>query len=163
MNAKNLIAASLLLFVAASLVVLTVKAFRQEPQAEVAPQASAAASAQASSPESLDNVVIAYYFHGNTRCPTCRTIESFAEEAVKSGFAEEIRDGRVEWRVLNYEEPANKPFVDQYEILAPIVVLSKYDSGQETRWARLDEVWNLTDDKEAFVAYVQKEAKTLLE
>lgn len=38
--------------------------------------------------------VTAYYFHGSTRCTTCRKIEAFSREAVQTGFSEALKTGK---------------------------------------------------------------------
>ena len=37
--------------------------------------------------------VVAMYFHRTQRCPTCQKMGSFSDEAVKTGFADQIKDG----------------------------------------------------------------------
>jgi len=69
----------------------------------VVPTATAAPAK--SQPSVSDRTVVAYYFHGNFRCPTCRKIEALSREAVESGFPEDLKAGRLEWRVINVEEP----------------------------------------------------------
>jgi hypothetical protein len=78
-----------------------------------------------------------------------------------AGFAEELAKGEVQWRVLNYEHPENRSLVERYQIVAPIVVLSKVKDGTETSWSSLDKVWQLTHDKAEFVRYVREEANQL--
>ena len=87
------------------------------------------------------------------RCPTCRTIEATAEEAVASGFADELESGQIQWRVINYESSGNEHFTTDYEAVAPSVVLGKYVGGQQTTWKALPEVWELVGDKPAFVRF----------
>jgi hypothetical protein len=160
MNVKNLTTVLLLLFVGASVVVLVIRGRREEPQGE---QPSVAATSATVEEEPLADGMIAYYFHGSTRCPTCETIEAYGHEAIQSGFANQIREGSVQWRVLDYEQPDQEEVVDKFEVLASVVVLARVENGQETKWSRLDRVWDLTDDKEAFVAYVQEEAHALMQ
>ena len=95
---KNILSVGLLLFVAASIAVLVVKSLQQGPPAD------------AWSPPS--DGVVAYYFHGKVRCVTCKSIEAFAHEAIQSGFAEQLGQRRIVWRVVNYEQPGNEHFGD---------------------------------------------------
>lgn len=96
---------------------------------------------------------IAYYFHGSTRCPTCRRIEAHARDAV----AEEVKVDKVDWRVVNYEEPANQHFATDFKLLCPSVVLAQVRDGATMRWKNLDRVWELNDDRAAFLDYVGAE------
>jgi len=101
-----------------------------------------------------DSKVIVYYFHGNKRCNTCRTIEAYTAEAVNSGFEKQIESGRVEWRPVNIDEPENGHFVEDYELTTRTVVLVDIVEGREGKWTKLDRVWDLTGDKDAFVDYI---------
>ena len=56
----------------------------------------------------------------------------------------------------------NEHFTTDYEIFAPTVVLVSISDGSEQSWKNLDRVWELVDDKEAFVEYVRSETKTML-
>jgi hypothetical protein len=163
MKPKNLVAIGLLIFVAACIIVLTVKALRPSLPPVAATPAAAPGVGRPEAEEPVDDGVIAYYFHGNTRCPTCRAIESYARGAVQTGFAEQLESGRLTWRVVNYESPGNEHFATQYEIFAPTVVLVETRDGSRQRWKNLDRVWELVDDKDAFVQYVQSETETMLQ
>lgn len=157
MNAKNLLAIALLLFVAASIVVLAVKSLREDPQAA---QAGSQAAQAAQSPAA--DGVIAYYFHGKVRCPTCRSIEAYAHEAVNTGFTEQLGSGQIQWQVVNYEEPGNEHFATDYELIAPSVVLVRNTAGSPAKSKNLDRVWELVGDKVSFVEYVQQETRDFL-
>lgn len=148
MSIKNVVAAFLLLFVAASVVVLAAKSLRQSPPAATAEQGP-------------DRLVV-YYFHGKVRCPTCMNIEAYAHEAVTGGFAAELGDGRIEWKVVDFEQPDNEHFAKDFDLAAPSVVLVEMKSGARGKWKNLPEVWELVGDKPAFVAFVQKEVRAFL-
>ncbi len=145
MNTKRVISGLLLLFVAASLVVLGVKQLQSTP------------------PTAEADGIVAYYFHGKTRCPTCQRIESQAQEAVEGGFARELQQGKLQWRIVNYEEPGNEHFRKEYNLAAPIVVFSEIRDGQHVRSMDVPEVWQLVDDKPAFIAHVREQLRAFLD
>lgn len=131
--------------------------------------APAVASAAAETPASLAkgparpaHRVIAYYFHGTFRCPSCRRIELYTQEALETAFADALRDGRLEWRVLNVDEPDNAHYINDYKLYTRSVVLSDLRDGKEVRWKNLDRVWRLLGDKEAFLDYVRGEVAAYL-
>ena len=163
MKPKNVVTIGLLMFVGACIMVLTVKALRQSPPAVAANPAAAPGVGSPEAGEPMDDGVIAYYFHGNTRCPTCRAIESYAHEAVQTGFADQLESGKLKWQVVNYESPGNEHFATDYEIFAPTVVVVEISDGSQQEWKNLDRVWELVDDKDAFVQYVQSETETMLQ
>jgi hypothetical protein len=106
-----------------------------------------------------DRTVVAYYFHGNFRCQTCRKIEAISREAVESGFPEELKTGRLEWHVINVEEPENEHFVKDYQLFSKSLVLVAREGSKQTRWKNLQKVWTLVGDKEEFIQYVRDEIR----
>ena len=114
-------------------------------------------------PQTLDAEVVAYYFHGNLRCKTCRTIEAYSEEAIQSEFADELASGRLAWRVVNVEEPENKHFVKDFELVSRSLVLTEYEDGEVIRWQNLKQVWQLVRDKEKFLDYVHTSTREFLQ
>ena len=150
MSMKNILSISLLLFVAAGIVVLTVKGLRQNPQSQSRCQLA------------IKDGVIVYYFHSNTRCPTCENIEAYAHEAVESGFADELKTKQIVWQVINYETPGNEHFATDYEVAAPNVVLVMFKDGNRVKWKGLPEVWEHVGDKPAFINFVQTSLREFL-
>lgn len=106
---------------------------------------------------------VVYYFHGNMRCMTCKKIEAYTATAVQSGFAEQLDDGRLAWRVVNIDEPANAHFVEDFELVTRSVVLAEYVDGECVRWQNLQDVWDLVGDEAEFIRYVQDETRAFLE
>ncbi len=107
--------------------------------------------------------IIAYYFHGNQRCRTCRTIEAYAAEAVQNGFADEIKGGRLEWQVVNTDKPENEHYVGDFQLVTRSLVLQEKVKGVQERWKNLPRIWELVRNKEAFQKYVQEETRAFLE
>ena len=160
MTLKEATANSLLMFVAATCVVLIVKAISPVPQAS---QAGGAGGAAVDAPAlATQDGVQVYYIHGSFRCSTCQTIEAYAKEAVESGFPEELRDGRIEWHAINYEDPGNERYAVDYEVVAPTVILAKFAGGRQVEWKGLHEVWELVGDKGAFLNFVQKSLREFM-
>lgn len=106
--------------------------------------------------------VVAYYFHTNTRCSTCRKIEQYSQEAIKEGFAEELKNGKLEMRIVNYEQPENRHFIQDYKLVSKSLVLVNMVDGKQTKWTNLKLVWQLTGRKDAFLNYVRKEVRSYL-
>jgi len=106
--------------------------------------------------------VVAYYFHGNFRCATCRTIEAYSQEAITTGFADEIASGRLAWRAVNIDEPENKHFVQDFGLLSRSLVLADYVDGKVIRRQNLERVWQLVRNKEAFLDYVRTSTREFL-
>lgn len=171
MKLKSIATVVLLAFVAASIGYLVVKETGGRPT-QAALQSNDKLPSQEQHKESpvpseagdAGQKVIVYYFHGNVRCITCVTIESYAKEAVEEGFPEALSSGRVEWRVVNVEEPGNDHYVRDFQLTTRSVVVERLVDGKEKEWKNLQRVWELIrGDKEDFLKYIQDETKGYLE
>ena len=91
-----------------------------------------------------------------------RKIEAFSQEAVESGFPEDLKAGRLEWRVINVEEPGDEHFAKDYQLYSKALVLVEKEGSKQTRWKNLQDIWTLVDNKEAFIKYVQAEIRSYL-
>ena len=98
-----------------------------------------------------------YYFHGSTRCATCKTIEAYARETVASAFAPEVKAGSLEWKTVDVDEPASQHFVRDFKLYTRSVVV--VDAKDPKRFKVLDRVWQLVGDKAAFQKYVEQEIR----
>jgi hypothetical protein len=112
--------------------------------------------------KSQNSKLIAYYFHGTFRCTTCRTIEQYSHDAIQMYFAKELGNGRLEFRPVNIEEPENKHFIQDYQLVTRSLVLSLVSDGKETKWKNLPDVWKLVRDKDKFFQYVKDEIEIFL-
>jgi thiol-disulfide isomerase/thioredoxin len=113
--------------------------------------------------DNKDRKVIIFYFYGNVRCFTCKRIERLTKEAVKEEFGKEMKNGVVEIKAINVQEPSNKHFIKDYRLYTKSVIVSDLIQGKEERWKNLQRVWELVRNDEAFKRYVQKEVKEYLQ
>jgi hypothetical protein len=149
---------TLLLFLAATGAALAWSAPAEVP----APKAPADSTAAAPDTTALPHRVIAYYFHTSYRCVSCRKIEAYATEAIAAGFPNELKDGRLVWRVVNIEEKGNEHFVNDYKIFTKSVILVDEWNGQQRSWKNLPKIWELLGDKDRFLRYVRSETSVYL-
>lgn len=110
----------------------------------------------------LERRVIAYYFHTNYRCATCRKLEAYSHAAIEAAFPEELESGRLVWRLVNLEEKGNEHFIKAYQLYTKALVVVEEAKGQQKRWKNLEEIWELVTQKEKFYAYVQNEVRIYL-
>jgi hypothetical protein len=102
-----------------------------------------------------DHQVVAIYFHRTVRCPTCKKIGGLAEEAVNKGFAEQLANGSVEFRYVDFQDEKNAELTKAYKITGPTMVLLDVVDGRVTRWAPLPKVWQLVAKPQELQTYVQ--------
>jgi len=110
-------------------------------------------------PAQATTILRVYYFHRTIRCPSCEKIEALAQKAVEDGFAGELATGKMQWRIINIDEPQNKHFEDDYRLQMQSVIVSEIRGGKETRWKNLEKVWDMLDDDTGFIRYVQDEIR----
>jgi uncharacterized protein YfkK (UPF0435 family) len=163
---QTLLTGALLLLVGAAFGAIVVKLAGKEsstgnPQS-ASPSAQSVAATQGS-PQPVQDGVIVYLFHGNVRCPTCLAIEATTKEVLKTRFAETLQSGKVIVKELNYEEPANKDYIQKYQLIAPTVVMVKIEKGRETHFENLMDVWQLVGEKERFSRFIESNLQKLLD
>ena len=105
----------------------------------------------------LDQKVIAYYFHGTRRCPTCLKLEQYSKEAIEKNFPAELVSGELEFRAINLENKGNEHFVNDYRLYTKSLILSLVKSGKEVKSKNLVAIWELVGNKEKFSKYVKEE------
>jgi len=106
--------------------------------------------------------VIAYYFHGNRRCISCKKIESYTHEAIEQGFKSEIESGQLSWQPTNVDQKENNHFIKDYQLYTKSVIISRRVNDKEVEWKNLQEVWKLLGNEKAFKEYIQDEIRSFL-
>jgi len=111
---------------------------------------------------SQNSKVVAYYFHGTFRCSTCQTIEKYSKEAIEHYFANELKNGTLEFKSLNLEEAENRHYIQDYQLFSRSLVISLVKQDKEVTWKNLTDVWKLVRDKDKFFQYVKDEVEIFL-
>jgi hypothetical protein len=139
---RRIVSVSLLLFVAASIITIVVQEIRRPPIAE----------------GKIDegDKVVAYYFHTDVRCVTCETLEKLSTEAMEP-FGD-----RLEWRVVNTDREEHAHFVEDFQLITKSVILTRIRGGERVAWKNLEAIWDLVDDRKAFLRYVREETEAFL-
>ncbi len=106
--------------------------------------------------------VVAMYFHRTERCPTCKKMGSYTEEAVKTAFADEIKKGQVAFYFINFEDEKNARYTKAYDISGPALIVAKISDNKVASYRNLEEIWSHVGEKEKFLRYVQENVKAAL-
>ena len=116
--------------------------------ASMSPSAAPAADALA------DRIVV-MYFHRTKRCPTCLKMGSYSEEAVQSGFAEQLKDGAVAFHYIDFQDKKNEKLAKGYRIEGPALIVAKITSNKVAKFTDLEDIWAKVGDRPAFLKYVR--------
>jgi len=120
--------------------------------ASVFPQRALAADAPKARPKDR---VVAMYFHRTQRCPTCLKMGSYSEEAVKTGFAKQLKEGTVEFYYVDFQDEKNAALTKAYRISGPALIVAKVVDNKVARIGDLKDIWTKVREKKAFLKYVQ--------
>lgn len=156
MKSKQIITIVLLVFVVGTVAAMIYQELRpivsEEGNSEMA----------VSNEEALPEQIIAYYFFGNQRCPTCMKIEAYTQESLNTNFENEIDSKLIVWKPVNVESADNAHFINDFQLDMKMVVLTKMVDGELKTWKKLKEVWPLSGDREAFFDYIKTETEAFL-
>lgn len=107
------------------------------------------------SPSQAESHVLVRYFHGDVRCTTCLQFEDWSKTATES-FSAELADGRLQWQLINFDQPENKHYIKDYGLADKSLVLVREEDGKTVRWKNVEEFWDFGEDqKQEFVSLVQ--------
>lgn len=73
------------------------------------------------------------YFHGKQRCATCMAIEKYAREVVEKEFAEERKQGRVVFRVVDISTAEGERLAKSYRVSWSSLYVNGWKNGKEKR------------------------------
>jgi len=135
------------------LAAITLIAFQQSPRAIAAEESSAVPSHQ----------VLACYFHRTNRCPTCKKISAYIDEAVQTGFASQVKEGSVKMTMVDFQDAKNQKLTQAYKITGPTLVIMDVHDGEVADWKPAPKVWSLVGKKNDFFKYVQTEIQGYLD
>jgi hypothetical protein len=105
----------------------------------------------------MSHYVSVTYFHTTARCPTCHKIEELSNDTIRFNFEDELKTGKVVWRVINVDEPENEHYIQDYQLYSKHLIVSEIKDGKEVRWKNLEKIWTLVRDEEKFEEYVKTE------
>ena len=122
-----------------------------------APKAAAGSPASAA-----PDKIIVYYFHATRRCPTCLGIQDNIEQTINEKFADEATAGKLAFEELNFEEDANKHFVEEYQLSFSTMIVAAQAGGKTVKWENAEKVWEHAHNAPALKEYVEKMIRTYL-
>lgn len=103
------------------------------------------------------NKVMAYYFHGTFRCPTCYNMEKYSKETIETNFKDALSSGKLEFSAVNVEEKGNEHYANDYRLYTKSLILSLVKDGKEVRHKNLEKIWEYAHNRQKFIEYVTEE------
>ena len=81
--------------------------------------------------DSKKDVVEVLYFHGKQRCITCKSIEKHTKDVLTAYFADQVKNGKIVFRVIDISQPANEKIAEKYEVSWSSLFINKWKGGKE--------------------------------
>ena len=103
--------------------------------------------------------VVVMYFHRTQRCPTCLKMGGYTEEAVKTGFAQELKERKVELHSIDFQDKKNEVLTKGYQVSGPTLIVARVVDNKVAARKNLKEMWAKAGSKDAFIAYVQSNVR----
>jgi hypothetical protein len=95
-----------------------------------------------------------YYFHATMRCHTCLAIEEQTRKTLDEDFADAVKSGIIQLKVLNLEDKENKSLVEKFGIGWSSLILYVPASNK---------IINLTDDGFSYAYSKPEEFRNILQ
>ena len=145
-NIKPILTAILLAFAGITLVVQATKAFRSVEMLQF---------------QDGLNVVCT---HATQRCPTCTTIQRLTEETLDENFKDELANGKIVFRDVNYEHSETVDLAKRFEVATATVLLVEVKNGEIVGGKNLvTESWKLFTDEPAFKKMLKEQIEAMLQ
>jgi hypothetical protein len=117
---------------------------------------------EAESGSAVPALVTVYYFHGDTRCPTCLAIESESRRVIHEHFGTELELGMLRFVAVNFDTPASRHFRTEYGLAFGTVLIQ--GEVDERPWENLAEVWkHIHNDPASFEDYLIGHIRAMLD
>jgi hypothetical protein len=109
-----------------------------------------------------NRIIELYYFHGTRRCHTCKTIEEYAAEIIRTRYSIELNENKLFWKTINVDLPENEHFIETFELHSSTMILVEKAGNSITKWIALPKVWTLVRNRNAFEEYLVNEIGSFL-
>ncbi|MBM4309691.1 MAG: hypothetical protein FJ119_01920 [Deltaproteobacteria bacterium] len=119
-------------------------------------------AADKAAPAVASDYVQAYYFHATRRCATCTKLEQYSRGSIEANFKDQLKDGTLRFTEVNFDEPENRHFLQDYNLMYRALVLVRFKDGKQVTYKNLDKIWQLVRNEKEFSGYVKTEVETML-
>jgi len=102
------------------------------------------------------------YFHRTQRCYSCRYAGDTTKYAVETYYSQELANGKLVFKTLNLQDPANAAIVEKYGAYTSSLFINEIKDGTDHIEAVTD-IWLLIGKDEAFVNLIRSEIESVLE
>ena len=107
-----------------------------------------------------------YYFNRGLDCVTCERIGGVADETIRNNFAQQLKDGQLEVKKVDYLLPENRHFEKLFNLSGSNILIANIKDGellkQNPKPRNLSKMWQLKDTA-VLKKYVHNEVQAMLD
>lgn len=93
------------------------------------------------------------HFHATQQCWSCITIGDFTEKSLKNRFPDELENGKISFKSINYELPENAEITQKYKAYGSSLFINLiYD--EQDHISEDVQVWRLVNSEVQFRKYI---------
>ena len=101
-------------------------------------------------------------FHSTHRCMTCNAIEANTKYTLNTYFAQELKDDKITFRVINVDEKENEKIAEKFDASGTSLILNVIKKGKETQINLTEFAFMNGNDQEAFSKELKSKIDTEL-
>lgn len=121
------------------------------------------AHAQSATENTQKEYIEILYFHGKQRCITCNAIEKLTKEVITKDFAQQLKDRKVVFKVVDISTKEGEKIADKYEVTWSSLYINKWKENKEIKNNMTEVGFSYAKSSpEVFKAEVKKKIDELL-
>nr|WP_319540861.1 nitrophenyl compound nitroreductase subunit ArsF family protein [uncultured Methanospirillum sp.] len=95
-----------------------------------------------------------YHFHPTNGCRSCTIVGDYAEETVNTFFPNELKNKKIVFDHINYQEPKSADLVERYGVTGSSLMIGVYNKTAFNRESN-HKVWYMTGNKTQYMNYLK--------
>jgi hypothetical protein len=104
--------------------------------------------------------LLVIHFHPTVQCSCCINVGDYAKEGLKKYFTKLYDSRKIIFQEINFETDTLK--AQKYKVYNSALFFNKITRGKE-HFKEISEVWQLCEDKKAYLEYFKNELSSFLE
>lgn len=110
-----------------------------------------------------EDMTVLVLFRTAVRCRFCEHMDAYAREGLSAQFAGPLRDERIAYREIEFDSPEYRDLRGAFGFASTTLVLFEVRGGKAVRWKILEDAWQLTEDRDAFLEMIGREVAAFRE
>lgn len=110
-----------------------------------------------------EDTTVLVLFRTPVRCRFCEHMDAFAREGLSTHFHDDLRDGRMTYQEIDFGRADYLDLRRAFGLVSTTLALFEVRGGRAVRWKILEDAWELTEDRKAFLEMIAREVAAFKE